>query len=175
MWNIQFLILASMVKEMRCTFLRQGSVFLLRLSSSIVSELWNRIALLNDHRKCSHFAFEISSKRGQVGRSAGKSPSWFSSATTVLFRIQKSHYIARYICSRNLLFLCIARLHYLTYIFLSGQRYFIQMSFFTLFRFHVHGFCHFDSLKYPGFSLTRGPSFLKLFCGRFLHAKREYS
>ena len=74
MCNIQFLILASMVKEIRCIFLRKGSVFLLRLSSSIVSELWNRIGLLNDHRKCSHFAFEISSKRGSVGRSAGKSP-----------------------------------------------------------------------------------------------------
>ena len=168
-----------MVKEIRCIFLRKGSVFLLRLSSSIVSELWNRIGLLNDHRKCSHFAFEISSKRGSVGRSAGKSPPqsphWFSSVTTVLFQIQKSHYIARYIFSRNLLFLCIASLQYLTYIFLSGQRYFIQMSFFTLSHFHVHGFCHFDSLKYPGFSQTRGSRFLKLFCGWFLHAKREYS
>ena len=72
MCNIQFLILASMVKEIRCIFLRKGSVFLLRLSSSIVSELWIRIALLNDHQKYSHFAFEISSKRGSVGRSVSR-------------------------------------------------------------------------------------------------------
>ena len=80
-------------------------MYFLRLSSSIVSGLWKRIALLNDHRKYSHFASKIYSKRGSVGRLVGRQipTPWFSSVSTVLFRIKKSHYVARYICSRNLL------------------------------------------------------------------------
>ena len=78
----------------------------------------------------------------------------------VLFRIKKNHYIAICICSKNLLFLCFASLQYLTYIFTSGQRYLIPLSFFTLSHFHVHGFCHFDSVKYPAFLPTRDPSVL---------------
>ena len=92
----------------------------------------------------------------------------------VLFQIKKNHYIAICICSKNLLFLCFASLQYLTYIFTSGQRYLIPLSFFTLSHFHVHGFCQFDSLKYPGFLLTLGPGFLKLILGWSVDAKREY-
>ena len=134
--------------------MRKGGVFLLRLSSSIVSWLWNRIALLNDYRKCSHFAFFY--------------------CQYCSFPNTKNHYIARYICSRNVLFLCLTSFQYLTCIFTPSQWYFIQMRFFTLSHFHVHGFCHFDSLKFPGFSPTRGLGFLRLSCGRFLYAKREY-
>ena len=116
-----------------------------------MTRLWKSIALLSDHSKYSNLASRISSKRGSVGRLVSNvSPPKFSSVSTVLFRIKKNH-IAIYICSKSLLFLCFASLRYLTYIFTSGQRYFISLSFFTFSHLHVYGFCHFDSLRYPGF------------------------
>ena len=148
-------------------------MYFLRWSRRIVTRLWKSIALLSNHWKYSHSASKISSKRGSISRSVSNVSPKFSSVRTVLFRIKKNH-IAIYICSKSLLFLCFASLRYLTYIFTSGQRYFISLSFFTLSHLHVHGLCHFDSLKYPGFLPTRRPGFFQLFVGLLVDAKREY-
>ena len=90
-------------------------------------------------------------------------PPGFPVAVLFFFEYKKNDYIAIYICSKNLLFLCFASLRYLSYIFTSGQQYFIPLSFFSFSHFHKYGLCHFGSLKYLGFLPTRRPGFFNYF------------
>ena len=100
----------------------------------------------------------VAEENWSVGRPAGFRLG-FSSGSTVLFRIQKKHYMAIYFWKNNFYTYYYDHIVNPTvpdlYIHLGRVIFHITEVFFAFSHFHEHGLHHFDSLKYPGFLPTQ--------------------
>ena len=105
-------------------------------------------------------------KDWSVGRRASFS-SEFCSDSTLLFRIQKNHYMAIHFWKNDFYTYYYDHIvnHMVPDLYIHlGEWYFIPISFFFTFsHFHEHGLCHFASLKYPGFLPTHTDLFFFFF------------